>query len=290
VEGTRELLAAQRRGQQLLGVEGVALRARGDGGRELGRLPAGPPREQQLDLVRVQRPQLQPGRRPGAEQLPRHPRQPVVGAQLVAAVGGDDQDAPAGDGVGQEDDQVQGGGVGPVRVLEHQQQRPPLLAEPVEDGQRLLEQAQLRVGGAGGRGRTRRRGQLRHQPRQLTEPAGDLAEHRRAVQRPQRLHQRQVRQAAADQVDAAPAQDGRPTAQRPLGQLIDEPRLADPGVAGDQHGAAATGRRRGHRGLQPRQLAGAPDQAPRRHLGSHPATIRLVARCAAHRLTGSIAP
>jgi hypothetical protein len=75
----------------------------------------------------------------------------------------------------------------------------------------------------------RRGQQLRHQPRQLTEPAGDLAEHRRAVQRPQRLHQRQVRQAAAD-------------------------------------------------------------QAPRRHLGSHPATIRLVARCAAHRLTPSIAP
>jgi len=179
-----------------------------------------------------------------------------------------------------------------VQVLEHEQQRPPPGAEPFEDGQRRFEQAELRVGGvrAGGRGCPRRHGQLWDQPRQLAEPAGDVAERRRAAQRPQRLHQRQVGQAAADQVDAAPAQDGRPAAQRPLGQLVGEPRLADPGVAGDQDGATATGAGRGHRGLQPRQLDGAADEAPRCHLGSHPAKIRLFARCAVHRLIPSMRP
>jgi hypothetical protein len=176
-----------------------------------------------------------------------------------------------------------------VQVLEHQQQRPLPLGEPFQHGQRRLEQAELRVG-AGGGWRARGCGQLRDQPRQLAEPAREVAERRRAAQRPQRLHQRQVGQAGADQVDAAPAQDGRAGAPRPLGQLVGQPRLADPGVAGDQHGAATAGGRRGQRGLQPRQLAGAPDQASRCHLGSHPATIRLVARCAARRLTPSMRP
>jgi hypothetical protein len=159
-----------------------------------------------------------------------------------------------------------------VQVLQHQQQRPPLLAEPVKDGQRRLEQVELRVGGVG------------------VEPASQVGERRRAAQRPQRLHQRQVGQAGADQVDAAPAQHGRAGAPRPLGQLAGQPRLADPGLAGDQHGTATAGDRLGERGLQQRQLGGAPDQAPRCRLGSHPATIRPVARCAARRLTASMRP
>ena len=108
VEGAREPLAVQPRGQQLLGEEGIAIRARLDRCRQLGRHPGGQARDQQRHLVVAERTQLQHGRGAGAVELPDHPRQWVVRARLVAPVGGDDQDAPPGDGVGEEGDQVEG--------------------------------------------------------------------------------------------------------------------------------------------------------------------------------------
>jgi hypothetical protein len=108
VEGARQPLARQPRGQQLLGEEGIALGARLHGGGQLGRLLAGQARDQQRHLVAGQRRQLQQGRRAGAAQLAGHPRQRVARARLVAAVGGQQQDVPPGDGVGEEGDQVQG--------------------------------------------------------------------------------------------------------------------------------------------------------------------------------------
>jgi hypothetical protein len=82
--------------------------ARPHGGRQHGRLPARQTRHQQRHLVVGERPELQHGRGAGAAQLADHPRQRVARPRLVAAVGGHQQDAPPGDCVGEEGDQVEG--------------------------------------------------------------------------------------------------------------------------------------------------------------------------------------
>ena len=49
-------------------------------------------------------------------------------------------------GVSEEGDEVEGRGVGPVEILEHEEKRG-RGTQPLEDGERLLEQPELRVGG-----------------------------------------------------------------------------------------------------------------------------------------------
>jgi hypothetical protein len=88
-------------------------------------------------------------------------------AQLVTAVCGDDQDAALADGVCEEGDEVEGRGVGPVEVLEHEQEWRSG-TQPLEDGEQLLEQLELRVAGDSLRIHGRRRcGQLGDEPREL---------------------------------------------------------------------------------------------------------------------------
>jgi hypothetical protein len=145
--------------------------------------------------------------------------------------------------VGEEDGQVEGGGVGPVEVLEHQQhrRRGGARAEQVE---RLLEHPQL----------------------------GARRRHVGPRERAQRLQERLVRQLRADQVDRPSEQDLEPGVAGSCRQLGREPGLADARLAGDEHGRAPVGPRRLEGALEPPELAFASDEHLAR--GSlHPGSI-----------------
>ena len=88
--------------------------------------------------------------------------QPLL-ARLVAAVGDHQQDPLAAEVADQEGQQVAGGLVGPVQVLDHQHQRG-LLAEAPEQAEQQLEQP--RLGGLAGRAAFRL-AQAGQQPGQL---------------------------------------------------------------------------------------------------------------------------
>ena len=183
--------------------------------------------------------------------------QRVGGPHLVAAVGQQEEQAPVGRRVGEEGDEVERRLVGPVQVLEHEHDRC-LGAEPADHRERLLEQAQARVG-AGAAGEcarlvARRAGE---QPRQLAR----TFQLRRARERAQRLDERQVGQARADELDAAADQHGRAAVLRPRRDLADHAALADPGRARDEHGPpVAQGGLAEHR-VQRGQLLLAADEA-----------------------------
>ena len=117
----RQLASLVGGGQQLLG-EGVAFGAGDDHVRQRRRQGVGARRQQRGQLLVLERSKLQHQRRaraPDALGQPAHPR----GRGLVRAVGRQQQHPPVAEVVGEEDDQVERGGVGPVQVLEHQQHR-----------------------------------------------------------------------------------------------------------------------------------------------------------------------
>jgi hypothetical protein len=96
--------------------------------------------QQGLQLLAAERSQLQPRRHAGAEQPGHQPSEPVLGRRLVGAIGAEQQHPPFGKVVREQGDQVEGRGVGPVQVLQHQhdgfggrghiQQREQLLEQP----------------------------------------------------------------------------------------------------------------------------------------------------------------
>ena len=108
--------------------------------------------------------------------------------------------------VREKQDQVERGRIGPVHVLEDQDdgRLRPAVAQLRE---RLLEHAQLRA------------------PAKLAD-------------RTQRLHERLERQLRADEVDRAPDEHLDPGVARPPRELGDQPRLADPGLALHEDGRA----------------------------------------------------
>ena len=185
---------ARRHGEHLVGVD-----------------PAG--RAQPPDRVRRQAPQRQPvdparGRRL-AEQL----LQGMLAGQLVVAVGQHQHSRQLGDPAGQVAQHVQGGLVGPVHVLHHQDGRVP---GPVQLGpQRGQHCVPLPA--------------LGQRPGQL---GADLAD--QVTERPQSPRGAQV-VAVADQ--QAPVRRQQPP-DRP-----DQARLADAGLAEDEHQPALAGRR-----------------------------------------------
>jgi len=242
-QGQRQPGAVQVGGQQLLGEERVALGAGQDlaeQGRR-GRLVQDP--GQQLGQVAAaQALQLDTLGPAAAVQLGQERAQRVAAVQLVAAVG-QHQGDPAAQVADQEPEQVAGGLVGPVQVLDHQQHRA-ALGQPVQHPEQQLEQAHGSQRGLGrpGAGRTP---ELGHQPGQL---AAGPAQHplqlggvQQADQWPQRLHQRGVGRDAVADVQAAAGEGDRPAG--PADQVVDQPGLADAGLARHHHdGGLAAGR------------------------------------------------
>ncbi|MET3962191.1 hypothetical protein ABIE44_002125 [Marmoricola sp. OAE513] len=227
------------RADELLDEERIALGARHD---------AGDVRLAQRFGVQLldQRPHVA-----GTERLELHPADPghpaplgsgaaqrVPSVQVVGPVRRDDRDRVLERAGEQEADQVAGGGVGPVDVLEHQQQRGGG-RDPVEQSVHRVEQVTPS---------DRRRGVLLralHRPTSglegpqhralaggLLEQVGDLGR-----EPAHHLGERQVGQRAVAEVEAVPG-DHLPTlGERDVAQLGEDPGLADARVPGQQHRA-----------------------------------------------------
>jgi hypothetical protein len=141
----RQLAAPVPGGEELLGEEGIAVGAGDDRLRQRRRQGSiGAGREQRRQLLVLERTELQHQRGAGAPDAVGEPAHALCRGELVRAVGRQQQDRPVVEVVGEEDDEVERGGVGPVQVLEHQQQRCGGRAAG-QQRQHLLEHAQLRA-------------------------------------------------------------------------------------------------------------------------------------------------
>ena len=225
-------------GGQLAGEERDALRPVVDRAHELGagcarehaRHSAAVPAEserRQRELVEVAR----------AAQVVAQPAQAVAAREPVGAVGGDDQHPARGDRLAERREHLERGLVGPLQVVEQHER----VAEPGEGAVQRLEQR--RAVGLGGR-----LAELREQPREVAaqRPAGVEAARLRVQVRAQGGDERPVRRRAALRGGAAQDRDGGVLRERG-----GEHRLADPGLAGHQHDAAAARRGRREPLLQP---------------------------------------
>ena len=155
----------------------------------------------------------------------------VAAMQLVEAVGQDHEDPLAAERAGEERDEGPGRGIGPVEILEHEDDRR-LAAEAVEEGEHGLEEPALRRA-VGPVVRRRRAGQPREEAGQL----GAVARMQRveggmavAGEAPQRRRQRGVGQLALAELDGVAGEDLRAGRLGPAQELADEARLADAGV------------------------------------------------------------
>jgi hypothetical protein len=253
--------------QQFLGEERVALRTRVEvvdqpGGR-VGAEQAG---ELLGHLGAGEAGQLQPLHPAVAGQLTEQPAQRVQPVQFVVAEGAHQQHPTGAEVGGQVGEQVAGGAVGPVQVLQHpqhgrlrrqalhhpkqQREQPPLtgardggadggLAGPGEVGQ---QPAQLMAGGTGDR--------LQLGRVQVVSEAAQRLDDRR--ERQPLLAQR--RTAAAQHPHALPVGGG--------GELLGQPGLAHPGLPAVHRHQRPTGSGERQQLAQPRQLGGAADEPP----------------------------
>ena len=159
---------------------------------------------------------------------------------------------------GQERDQVTGGPVGPVQVLEDEQHRVRLrqLGEQAEHRAEQLLAGQL-PSVAAGRGARPVIGQqaAEHRPvrDQLGHPGRGVAD-----DAPQRVGQRQVRHAVAE-LGTAPGQHAEAALPGPPHQLGHQPGLADPGVPADQGHGCLSGGDRVEQAQQPGKFGGPAD-------------------------------
>jgi hypothetical protein len=122
-QATRQGAALTAGGEELLGVEGVAFGAGDDRVRQRPwRGSVGVGREQRRQLLAVEWAELDHQRRARAPDAVGKPAHALGRGGLVRTVGRQLQDSPVLEVVREEDDQIERGGVGPVQVLEHQQQ------------------------------------------------------------------------------------------------------------------------------------------------------------------------
>jgi hypothetical protein len=182
--------------------------------------------------------------------------------QVVGPVGADERDPLAVQHPGQERDQVPGGGVGPVQVLQDQQdrgrgrelgQQPEHLAEhllPGQAGTDLVVQLPVPA--------------LRQQPAQGRARAHRVLHPGGLSGAAQGVGQRQVGHAVA-QLGALAGKHGEPALPGEPRHLIHQPGLADSGVSADQRGHRLARLGVVEQREQAAELTVPPDHAPRRH-------------------------
>ena len=206
--------------------------------------------------------------------------------QVVGPVGDHDHDRRDECADEQEAEHLPGGLVGPVRVLHDQQQRGPLRGR-LQQGVHGLEE--VRTVEADCRGVPLLAvGPRQHPPSGLEPLHGgvglqdrrdDLV--RQLVDQPaDHLGERQVRQRTVAEVDTVPDGDGPAPGPSRVGQLAEQPGLADAGVAVQEQGMRGAVRltRPVEQGHKPRRL-GVPADEPRvRHLRSRHAVHDLSPR------------
>ena len=205
-----------------------------------GRL-AEDPGDQLGELATAEPAQLQPFGPPAAVQLGQERPQRMTRVQLVRAAGQHQRHARA-EVADQEGEQIAGGLVGPVQILDHQQHRG-AFGDAVQHPEQQLEQ--LRRCQRAARPRRVPRAELRHQPRQLVPGAAQhplqLGGAQHGGQRAQRLHHRRVGQDALPDVQAAAGERHHPETGGIAGRLSHQPGLAYPRLARDQHGSGLAG-------------------------------------------------
>ncbi len=199
--------------------------------------------------------------------------QRMAAVDVVGAVGGEDDEAAGAQGAEEVGDQVAGGGVGPVQVLQDEDDGVPGGDALQQAGGQLEEpgHALLVVPAAAGDGGAL--GQFGQQPGQfLLLPCGGRGQlfGQVAAQGAQRGGERCEGQSVGTDLDAAAQRhDGAPP-MRCGGELLDEAGLADAGLAAEQQGlrlspgggrpGGGTARGAGERVVQRVQFAGAADE------------------------------
>ena len=166
--------------------------------------------------------------------------------QLVGPEGHDQDDAVLAELADEVGDRLAGRRVGPVQVLDDEDDRFDL-GESLEDAEDRVEQARLERLGLRSRVRSTRPAERRNQACEVGARAADHGVEdlglERPDERPERLDDRPVRDAAVTDVGAAADDDAHPAGRRERGRLRDQARLADTGLARDE----LVDRRPGHR-------------------------------------------
>ena len=226
--------------------------------------PAGARGGELADLVAAEALQRQPGGR--AREAAERGGELGARVRLGVAVGGDRQQRDVGQRARDELERQQRGGIGPVQVVEHDDERLALGGGGQQRGERVEEpEARLvgvQLGGAGGL--AERRGELGQQAgdpgRAGAERGGQRARSPPRGERAADLHPRPVGGRAAA-VPAAAPRPRRAARGGVLDELARERGLADARLAGQQHEAAAAVQRGVEGRLELRKLAPAPHQA-----------------------------
>ncbi len=253
-------------GEELLGEVRVALGAGQDPAHDRGRdRPAGQGGEERGHALGVERGQLHPADVGQPRQVAQQAADRVGPVQVVAAVAGHDQDALPAHPAQEVPEQVTAGGVGPVQVLQDQQDGGRRRERP-DVPRHLLEQLHPPHLDRGGLRRAVvavaavSRGPL---PARVAEQGGEPGGHGRAGRgqvRAEGLGEGQVRQARRAEVDAVPAQDGDALAGGGLGEGLQDTGLAGAGVPGEQDRPGPAVARVGERVGQGPELGPAADE------------------------------
>ena len=238
--------------QQLLGEEGVPVGARPDSGHELRvRVGSEDAPHQFVELLLGKGRQFEEADAP-ATKFSQPTQEWMVGGQAVVAVGGHHHHADFA-GVGQEEgEEIARGLVSPLEVLHHQDDGG-ACREPLGQSEDQLEEVgpapapgdELVVGPPPGK-------QCGHLGPERSDQIVDVVGIEAAEQSPKGVEERPVRRAGVLEFDAAADQDGGAASRGLPGEVTDEPCLAHPALAGNDHrrGAAGIGR------LQRRHQAG----------------------------------
>jgi hypothetical protein len=162
----------------------------------------------------------------------------VPAMQLIRAVAGHQRHPTRPQRAGQEGDQVTGGTVGPVQILQHHHDRG-LLRSAHQQGAHGVKDLQLVLAVADEP--TRRPGLLEpgQQPAQAGRGGGDLSQQlclgRIVAKATQGVHDGQVGKADVAQLHTAAGEHPHPSPTGLVGELQEQTGFADPSIAGQQH-------------------------------------------------------
>ena len=235
-----------------------------------GRDAVGHERGRLVEIERVEVDRARPGR---ALQAAAQPAQ-----RLGRAMGDRDEHAPGGRAAGERREELERGVVGPLQVVEHDDDRSRRRqgVEELAHGAMRTEAVvrQGRVGAVAAQGR---------------EDRGELVEARDA--HPGQAAPVERRELGVDRVDPGrerhlalelggpPGEDAVPAPLRLDGELLEQPRLADPRLAADDEKAAAAGVEAPERRLDCLHLVSAPDEVLTGLHPLDPTRDQGVARC-----------
>ena len=237
-----QLLGAGFRGEELLRVEGVSVRARVDPFDEAGFDLASPDGAHLVGRLRpVEARQVEPFGRPATLQLGEERQQWMKAMQLVAAVTGEQHDRRVPEVARQVAEQLEGRPIGPMDVFDDEEADAPA-CQAMEQAEERLEQTSLRrsPGEAGAFLDAALGGEIGQEPREVratrAEQRSQLGRRDRRGQAAERLRDRRERDATSAELDAAPDEREGARCSRPGDRLLHETGLADAGLAGhEQH-------------------------------------------------------